>query len=315
MIKDQDYLGTPEKPLYWRVQINNSYYGADQDNGTVEMSGSGSGFAVHSFVYCNFHATASGTGVISFHIPTNNVLMGYAEAISVYRDANGIFWSDDGDHTTKTTTLPSISMRNLWDASYRYAIIYVKNADGTIFKLTGVFNVKSTADNKTVFEFSAIMPDTGAQVLVQSTPLDNRPNKEGNAYTFTISNVSAQVTPTPVKITSAGNITVPNGTKRITLYFTDFTTASTFKPAVGAHIVGGPVYNFTIDLTSQFPEGTSVTGYITYEVDGYAKAYGAINGNLIAQCSTDSVGTIDRLTMVRPVSGVSSATRVYYVAS
>lgn len=297
------------------MQINNSYYGADQDDGTVEMSGSGSGFAVHSFVYCNFHATASGTGVISFYIPTNNVLMGYAEAISVYRDASGIFWSNDGDHSTKTTTLSSLSMRNLWDASHAYASIYVKNADGTSFDLTGEFNTKSTTDNKTVFEFSAIMPDTGAQVLVQSTPLDSRPNKEGNAYTFTISNVSAQVTPTPVKITSVGDISVPNDTKQITLYFTDFTTAATFTPAVGAHIVGGPAYNFKIDLTSQFPEGTSVTGYITFEVDGYAKAYGALNGNLIAKCSTDSVGAIDRLTKVSYLMGVSATTRVYYVAS
>lgn len=315
LIKDQDYLGTPEKPLYWRVQINNSYYGAEQDDGTVEMSGSGSGFAVHSFVYCNFHATASGTGVVSFYIPTNNVLMGYAESISVYRDATGIFWSNDGDHSTKTTTLSSLSMRNLWDASHAYASIYVRNADGTSFDLTGEFNTKSTADNKTVFEFSAIMPDTGAQVLVQSDPIDSRPNKEGNAYTFTISNVSTQVTPTPVQITRVGNIDVPKGTKKITLYFTDFTTASIFKPGVGAHIVNGPSYNFTIDLTSQFPEGTSVTGYITYEVDGYAKAYGALNGNLIAKCSTHNVGAIDWLTKVSFITGVSSATHVYYVAS
>lgn len=315
LIKDQDYLGTPEKPLYWRVQINNSYYGAEQDDGTVEMSGSGSGFAVHSFVYCNFHATASGTGVVSFYIPTNNVLMGYAESISVYRDATGIFWSNDGDHSTKTTTLSSLSMRNLWDASHAYASIYVRNADGTSFDLTGEFNTKSTADNKTVFEFSAIMPDTGAQVLVQSDPIDSRPNKEGNAYTFTISNVSTQVTPTPVQITSVVDITVPKGTKKITLYFTDFTTASTFNPGVGAHIVNGPSYNFKIDLTSQFPEGTSVTGYITYEVDGYAKAYGALNGNLIAKCSTHNVGAIDWLTKVSYIPGVSSATHVYYVAS
>lgn len=314
LIKDQDYLGTPEKPLYWRVQINNSYYGAEQDDGTVEMSGSGSGFAVHSFVYCNFHATASGTGVISFHIPTNNVLMGYAESISVYRDAEGIFWSNDGDHSTKTTTLSSLSMRNLWDASHAYAFVYVKNADGTSFDLTGEFNTKSTTDNKTVFEFSAIMPDTGAQVLVQSSPIDSRPNKEGNAYTFTISNVGTHVTPTAIKLSSSDNINLPTGTKKLTIYYKNFTIKSGFSPAVGISREGATDTTYPLLLNSKFTNDTVVTGYITFEVDGWVKVYGALNDTPIFDYGYH-LGTVTGLTVLKPNNGISENSAIFYVAS
>lgn len=313
LVKDQSYLGTANSPVFWRVQINNSNYGTDQDDGTVSMSGSGSGFAIHSFVYCNFTATASGTGVISFYIPTNKVLMGYEQDISVYRDANGIFWSDDGDHTTKTTTLPSIDMRNLWDAYYKYATVFVTNADGSRFKLTGEFNTKTTSDNKTIFEFSAIMPDTGAQVLLQSAPIEARPSKEGDAYTFTISNVGGQSANVPIKLDTTNFITLPSSAKKLTLYYKDFVTGNVFRPVVYLKPSSGNQNIYQLVLTSKFPQGTSVSGFITFELDGFMKVYGALNGTPIFDTSNIDVGAINNFIKFTGGTGVSESTNVYYV--
>ena len=311
LIKDQSYLGTTDSPVFWRVQINSSNYGVDQPDGTVSMGGSGSGFAVHSFVYCNFNVTASGTGVIGFYIPTNEVVMGYEQDISVYRDASGVFWSDDGDHSTKTTTISSLSMRNLWDANYKYATIFVANADGSKFKLTGEFNTKTTADNKTVFEFSATMPDTGAQVLLQSAAIDTRPPKEGTAYTFTISNVDGGATASNItKITSSSFILVPSGTKKLTLYFRGVNTGSTFRPTVDFKANSASTLYLT--LTEKFPKGTNITGFITFEIDGLLKAYGVINDTAVSTISTPELGAAIEIIRFSPGVGWSDSNPAYY---
>ena len=77
----------------------------------------------------------------------------------------------------------------------------------------------------------------------------------------------------------------------------------------------GSEYAYKLMLQNKYPDGTAVSGYITFEVDGFMKVYGAINDTPIFGYSPINVEPIEKLTKLSPHTGITESSAIFYVAS
>ncbi len=207
------------------------------------------------------------------------------------------------------------SWKDEWDCSSELSLTYLtvgeKNYKYT-FKLARAYKVDPNNATSTIYGLDFECEQGGYKMVITQT-FDTASETVPAATYKTVKYGGGQADNVLSKLDTSDFYVLPSSAKKLTIYYKDFVTAATFRPIVYLKRNSGEQNIYELVLTDKFPQGTSVSGFITFELDGFMKVYGALNDTPIFDTSNIDVGAINNFIKFTGGTGISASTNVYFV--